>query len=393
MPDDLSTREASVRRNSWLCIYAIGQIGKPYWYGTRGQISTPKLYEDEVKPSLLLARYPVYSNYMDQLNVKVHDCSGLVVGAVTCESVGAEPTLPMDINHGSTSQFNKDCKPASNTMNDFPKIPGTLVFTSDGATKTHVGIYVGTFTDLDGALHNDAVVEAHDHDTGVIVSSVNDSSWDSWGQLSICTIDTKVDTKFDARTVTAVESVNINPEAISPFIITLPPSFNSSLDYSKLKKNRVSAVAFFGGELFDASHRKRTYLNSNLDSLVRECNNSAVPYLLYVNTRAKTVIEADEECKALYYVVSAYPPKLGLWICLQSNNNVELNDAIIELYYKYILKWGLKSKCGLYLNKSQLGNITWNTFQDRFNLWLIDPMDVTTVDDELLQPEMFEVPD
>jgi hypothetical protein len=70
-----------------------------------------------------------------------------------------------------------------------------------------------------------------------------------------------------------------------------------------------------------------------------------------------------------------------------------MNDRILEVYYKYFDKWGLGQRCGLYLSEYELNDITWTTFQDRFYLWMIKPMAVSEVDDELLDPAMFEVPD
>ena len=394
--------ESDVRKNSWLCNYAICQIGKPYWYGTRGQISSTELYRDLVEPAIRrdLGDYSVsmYSDYMDQLHQKVHDCSGLILGAVTCESVGGEPTLPVpssdDVAHGSNSQFNYNCSVKSTTMSDFPYIPGTLVFQTSAGVRTHVGIYVGDFIDLEGNTHSDEVIEAMGHSYGVVTTKIDNEKWDCWGQLDYCVVDTKKGMSFDARSATVTGSAfNINPEAMTPFVATIPPDYYATLDYDKIKSARISAMAFFGGELFDSYHNKRTYINPYLANQVQQCNLGGLPYMLYVNVRSSSEIEADAECKALYYVLAQYPPKLGLWLCLKTHNHVEMNDKIIEVYYRYIEKWGLKGKCGLYLDKAQLSDITWTSFQERFNLWLIDPKDVTTVDNELLQPEMFEVAD
>jgi len=105
------------------------------------------------------------------------------------------------------------------------------------------------------------------------------------------------------------------------------------------------------------------------------------------------MIEADAECRALYYIISRYSPTLGLWLSLQMHNQTEINNDILDVYYKYIDNWGLRARCGLYVTPSQLSRISWNKYQDRFYLWMIDKMPVADIDDELLQPEMFEVPD
>lgn len=387
--------EADVRKNSWLCQYTICQLGRPYWYATSGQMSSMDLYRDVVAPAIRssLGEYCLYSDYTDQLGVKVHDCSGLIGGALTCEGVNSAPTLSNPLNN-QWSMFHADCKPNSEDMGDFPYIPGTLVFhTNSAGSKTHVGIYVGNFIDADGDSHEDEVVEAMGHAYGVTSTKIYNDKWDSWGQLSCCTIDTKKGMTFDARTSGISSTPHINVEATTPFIATLSQSYQLDLDYDKIKKARISGMSFFGGELFDINHNKRTYLNPNLPKLVQQCNDGGLPYALYVNVRSRNAIEADAECRTLYYILAGYPPKLGVWLSLKTNNTKEMNNTIIEIYYKYLERWGFKDKCGFYIDKSDLTKFSWTSFQDRFLLWLIEPMSVTSVDDELLQPEMFEVPD
>ena len=59
--------------NKWLCVYAIAQLGRPYWWGTKGQYASNEVYADYVAP----ATY--YADYTADLGKKVHDCSGLQV--------------------------------------------------------------------------------------------------------------------------------------------------------------------------------------------------------------------------------------------------------------------------------------------------------------------------
>lgn len=384
--------------NSWLCMYAIAQLGRPYWFYCKGQISTPELYASNVKPSY------TYNNYMDQLGVKVHDCSGLVLGALTCDDVNGIPSGANPTEHRATSQYYNSCSPKGRSMSTFPKNPGTLVFTTKGDKKSHVGIYVGSFIDLDGVTHTDMVVEAKGHDYGVVATPVSDKKWDCWGQLKFCARDTDSNTVFNAReilgmaednskVVTVETSLEIETKNMMPFVATVLAGQNPTLDYKKIRDARISAMMFYGGQLYDQSHIEQTYTNPYLQKLTQQCNNAGLPYALYVNVRARTMIEADKECRALYYMISRYSPKLGLWLSLQTGASKDTNNKILEVYYNYIEKWGLKARCGLYVTSKQLDTITWTTFQDRFYLWMIEPKDVSEVDDELLQPEMFEVPD
>ena len=387
--------------NSWLCIYAIAQLGRPYWFYTCGQISSPDVYAKRVTPSGY-----TYNNYMEQLGVKVHDCSGLVLGALICNDVNE--AVPENCNgpvaHRATLQYYNSCSPRGSSMSTFPKLPGTLVFTTkNSSTKSHVGIYVGTFTDLDGVTHTDMVVEAKGHDYGVVATPVSNKKWDCWGQIKFCARDTDSNTHFDARGILGVQPetntvqvgtpITIETKNMMPFVATVFAGQNPKLDYKKINAARISAMMFYGGQLYDQNHIEQTYTNPYLKDLTHQCNNAGVPYALYVNVRARTLIEADKECRALYYMVSRYSPKLGLWLSIQTGASKNTNDKILEIYYKYIEKWGLKARCGLYVTQKQLNTITWTTFQDRFYLWMIDPKDVSEVDDELLQPEMFEVPD
>ena len=186
---------------------------------------------------------------------------------------------------------------------------------------------------------------------------------------------------------------SVNASATIPYLVSVAPSYRGDIDYSALKSARVSAIMFYGGQLYNDAHVKQTYVNPYLDSLVKDCNAHGMAFGIYVNIRAKSEIEADAECKALYYVLAHYPPILGIWLRVKTNNLRSMNDRILEVYYKYIDKWGLGQRCGLYLNEYELNDITWTTFQDRFYLWMIKSMDVSEIDDELLDPVMFEVPD
>lgn len=69
--------------------YARGQLGRPYWYGTFGQRSSLTLYRQ--KKAQYPARYKDAdtASYLKQADesIKVHDCAGLVKGAIFCSGV------------------------------------------------------------------------------------------------------------------------------------------------------------------------------------------------------------------------------------------------------------------------------------------------------------------
>ena len=368
---------------SKLCSYVIKQIGKPYWYGTAGQKASETLYK-QMKKS-----HPKYYKwtYSDKVEgIKVHDCSGLISAVV-------------NVKHGATSQY-KACSTKSSTTKDFPGIPGTLVFKNDkDGGKYHVGVYIGNLTTADGKKHTNAVVEAMGHKWGVVVSSWP-GSWDSWGQLksSKLTYDTKKGQSFIAtKSGTSTSGGDVDPQslikvsAIDPYIATIPP-IKESINYANLKKYRVSGMMFNAGSLYDSSHRKKTYQNPYLNSQIKRCMSANLSFALYADVKAHNEIEADAECRALYYTVSEYSPELGLWLYINTQRDQEMNDKIINVYYKYIELWGLKHRCGIYIEISRLSMISWSKFQDKFYLWGIDKsLDFKNVEGKLLQPSMFEV--
>ena len=381
------------KKASTLCSYVIKQIGKPYWFGTAGQVASSVLYKYMKKHH---AKYYKASDFPKQYGKKVHDCSGLIVAV-----------LGSSVKHGATSQY-KQCSSKSPNKKNFPAIPGTLVFVnanSSGSKKSHVGVYIGNLTTSDGKKYTDAVVEAKGHKWGVIVSKWSDKKWNSWGLLksSLCNYNTTkgqafIAAKANTSTTTVANTASVDPrtlikvDQISPYIATLGPSVKSA-DFSFLKKNDVVAIMLYGGALYDASHKeKKVYQNPNLASLAKSCTEANLPYAMYVDVRSRTVIEADAECRALYYVISEFPPKFGVWLHLDTKNSQGTNDKIIEIYYKYLQQWGLTDRCGIYIKISDLSTISWSKFQNKFYLWGIDKtLDFKKVEDKLLEPSMFEV--
>lgn len=182
----------------------------------------------------------------------------------------------------------------------------------------------------------------------------------------------------------------IDATAITAYIAS--PSYKTvDIDYKKLVKSGVVGVMFYGGSYFNDNHEvKKRYNPANLSKQVAGANKAKMPYGLHVKVRARTVEEARAECNSLYYVISNYPPELGLWLELELVKNKSKNNKIIETYYKYIYQWGLKDKCGFYVTRQQLSYISWDKFYDDFLLWLISPVNnIKDVDGQLLDPEFF----
>lgn len=153
------------KTNTGLVAYAKSQLGKPYWYGTFGDVADEDLYNKKKK------QYPKYydrskynQGWTHQYGQRVHDCVGLIKGYLWSET----PTSKPEYNSAQDVSANGMlgiCK-TKGKINTIPEVPGVLVF-YDG----HVGVYEG----------KGYVIEARGHNYGVVRTKLADRKWVYWG--------------------------------------------------------------------------------------------------------------------------------------------------------------------------------------------------------------------
>lgn len=186
----------------------------------------------------------------------------------------------------------------------------------------------------------------------------------------------------------------INADAIDALVISLDENVKK-VDYGKLLDNHISGVILKAGSYFDNKHKvAKSFVNPNLKLQVDEAAKAGVRFGLYVDVRAKSVKEAEKECEQLYYVVSKYPPALGLWLHLMFTQSKTTNHKILDYYLDQLQKWGFMKGCGLYCTKSELSKIDWDKYQNSFFLWYVDRFTSLSQFSELdtiLTPEFFTV--
>lgn len=185
--------------------------------------------------------------------------------------------------------------------------------------------------------------------------------------------------------------VGVSVDKINPYVACIEPNA-VNINYSNLIKSKVVGVLFYCGGLYDsAGTRRNTYQSSTLLAQLKLLN-SAMPYGLYCDVRAKDQKQAKEECKQLYYVLAKYPPKLGIWLKLNLGSSKTTNDSILNTYYQYLTQWGLSSKCGIYCSRSQLSSISWtNNFSSKYSLLIVDHQKSLNDLESLITPEFFKV--
>ena len=143
--------------------YAIAQLGRPYWWGTFGQVADGALYAQKKK------QYPAYytaAGFTAQYGQKVHDCVGLIKGYLWCDTPDGSPkyNAAQDV---AVEGLYRTCHRRGGISN-LPETPGVCVFM---ANMGHVGVYIG----------KGEVVEAMGHAYGVVKTKVAGRGWAYWG--------------------------------------------------------------------------------------------------------------------------------------------------------------------------------------------------------------------
>lgn len=155
------------KKASELVQYVQQQVGKPYWYGTYGQVATAELLKSKK------IQYPYFytaNDFESQLGKEVHDCCGLVKGFMMKQSYDTPPVYSSELDKNVRGLWEMRSRVNSGYMNTFSYRPGTLVFMAE---NEHVGVYIG---------HGE-VVEAHSHGKGVIKTILWERNWERWAEI------------------------------------------------------------------------------------------------------------------------------------------------------------------------------------------------------------------
>ena len=147
--------------NIELVNYCKAQIGRPYWFGTFGQIANGKIWSSNAN------RYAKY--YSDarkakavergDMGQKVHDCSGLIKGAIMSKFAADMPAI-YDAKYDLNAKAFYDQAPEKGDISTIPDLIGLGVVNE---TRSHIGVYTG----------NGRVIQAKGFDYGVVESGLD----------------------------------------------------------------------------------------------------------------------------------------------------------------------------------------------------------------------------
>lgn len=179
--------------------------------------------------------------------------------------------------------------------------------------------------------------------------------------------------------------------AIKPFMAIIEPEAETNFDCIALRNMGCVGLMMFAGQLYDKDHHyTKPYKSKTLKAQMEKVIKARSHWALRTVTRARSLQEAKEEIYWFFFVVAKYPPKLGVWLETDLTVDGELASEIVELYYKYFVRWGLIDKSGLYCTAQQARLIQWSNFADRMTLWLNEPLGGVECLDELLTPSLFK---
>lgn len=156
------------KTNTGLIEYARAQLGRPYWWGTFGQIASGSLYASKKK------QYPSYytaGDFGSQYGKRVHDCIGLIKGYLWSDSPTSAPTYVASQDKSAAGMY--AASSVKGMIGTFDYVPGRLLYkrTTSGAIN-HVGVYEG----------GGYVIEAKGHAYGVVRTPFRPAEWAFWSQ-------------------------------------------------------------------------------------------------------------------------------------------------------------------------------------------------------------------
>lgn len=156
------------KSNTGLVEYARAQLGRPYWFGTFGQIATEKLLNDKAaqyKSQFSKTRISKAQARGD-FGQKVHDCLGLWKGYMMSADANAPAVYNSAFDYSADSIYKAAAE--KGTIDTLPDIPGIGLY-----KKGHFGVYIGGGREI----------EARGFDYGVIEDNVNNTAFTNWFKI------------------------------------------------------------------------------------------------------------------------------------------------------------------------------------------------------------------
>lgn len=186
---------------------------------------------------------------------------------------------------------------------------------------------------------------------------------------------------------------SISMNTLHPFVVMLDHDI-TGINYFALRELGVIAVMLDAGQRFDEHHNKVDYRYDKVYDQTLEAIGAHMAHSYIYTTRARSIPELREEAYWFHFVVTKYPPKLGVWLRCQFDDEIDDETAAdyVDEWYEFFVDWGLKSKCGLRCTRDQAQKIGWPAQCNYMPLWLEGEGDeVIDPRNEVLTPSFFKL--
>lgn len=153
-----------VKTSKGLASFAVQCLGRPYIYGTYGQILTERLLLDRAStyPSRIGPERVKYARE-HYIGKRVSDCEGMIKNYLWADSPDTAPTYNASQDLSANGAF--QAAAVKGKIDTIPEVPGICVRYSG-----HVGVYIG----------NGEVVEERGFNYGCVKTRLNDRAWTDW---------------------------------------------------------------------------------------------------------------------------------------------------------------------------------------------------------------------
>ena len=184
--------------------------------------------------------------------------------------------------------------------------------------------------------------------------------------------------------------LTVNWEAINPYIVAIN-RYTKKFDPTVLKDKKVIGCIIQAGEYLNKTRVVNpTFRSPVVYDQVKLCIENNLDFGYWLTSRVKSAAEVDKELYELSFIVRKYPPTLGVWIDIGFDNGNKVNDIIFAQYEKGLVRLGMSDKMGIHCTRKFLSRFSWDKFQDKWWLWLDDPVKKVNEFEKLLDPKFFD---
>lgn len=181
---------------------------------------------------------------------------------------------------------------------------------------------------------------------------------------------------------------------LNPYVVTIDRGTSARLDYSKLKPAGVVGAILEAGYLYTPGAHNEVYdfKQPRFDVQLKKIQDNNLEFGFFFVARAKNTEEARSELYWLSFIVRQHTPRLGVWVQLDlpSKSRV-VNNKIIDCYQKGLIRLGLAGKMGFYTSKESLTYFSWEQYQQRWFMWIVDHVEESSSLEQLFTPEFFDL--